>query len=41
MPMPQIFRSYADSVARVALVTLLIGPFAAIGIGRTGASNSV
>jgi hypothetical protein len=32
MPMPQIFRPYADSVARATLVTLLIGPFAAIGI---------
>ena len=30
--MPQIFRPYADSVARATLVTLLIGPFAAIGI---------
>jgi len=30
--MPQIFRHYADSVARATLVTLLIGPFAAIGI---------
>jgi hypothetical protein len=32
MPMPQIFRPYADSVARATSVTLLIGPFAAIGI---------
>jgi len=30
--MPQIFRPYADSVARATLVTLLIGPFAATGI---------
>ena len=39
--MPQIFRPYADSVARMTLVTLLTGPFAAIGIARTGASISV
>ena len=26
--MPQIFRPYADSVARATLVTLLLGPFA-------------
>jgi hypothetical protein len=28
MPMPQIFRPHANSVARATLVTLLLGPFA-------------
>lgn len=28
MPLPQIFRPHADSVARATLVTLLLGPFA-------------
>jgi hypothetical protein len=32
MPMPQIFRPYADSVARATLVTLLLGPFAIVGL---------
>ncbi|MGB6537437.1 MAG: cytochrome c3 family protein [Xanthobacteraceae bacterium] len=30
--MPQLFRPYADSIARVVLVSILVGPFAAIGI---------
>jgi hypothetical protein len=30
--MPQIFRPYADTVARIVLVTILVGPFVAIGI---------
>jgi hypothetical protein len=30
--MPQIFRPYADSVARATLVTLLLGPFAIAGL---------
>jgi hypothetical protein len=32
MPMPQIFRPYADGVARATLVTLLLGPFAIVGL---------
>ena len=30
--MPQIFRPYADGVARATLVTLLLGPFAIVGL---------
>jgi len=29
---PHFFRPYADSVARATLVTLLLGPFAIIGL---------
>jgi len=32
MPLPQIFRPHADSVARATLVTLLLGPFAIVGL---------
>ncbi|HEU4659773.1 MAG TPA: cytochrome c3 family protein [Pseudolabrys sp.] len=31
--MPQIFRPSADSVARILLVSIVVGPFVAIGIG--------
>ena len=30
--MPQIFRPYADGVAPATLVTLLLGPFAIVGL---------
>jgi hypothetical protein len=30
--MPQIFRPYADTVARIVLVTILVGPFVAVGV---------
>jgi hypothetical protein len=32
MPMPQTFRPYADGVAPATLVTLLLGPFAIVGL---------